>query len=152
MLLLLKYLQELPMFIEVTHSKVRTYMIKRWGDIFSGTGTVVTSLLSCAACPMCLPIYAGLLSLIGIELIEIHAYFFPIMMVFSVLTLGFMAYQTSTHHASWLPFKFASVAALGMAICAYFGFEYILYACLVFFMGSIFWGKWTLAHKGHGCC
>ena len=55
--------------------------MKNWGDLLSGTGTVITSLLSCAACPFCLPIYAGILSLIGIELTEIHEFFFQLHLI-----------------------------------------------------------------------
>lgn len=126
--------------------------MKRWGDVFSGTGTVITSLLSCAACPLCLPIYAGLLSLIGIELIDIHEYFFPVMITFSLLTLGFMAYQIYLHRSPWTPFKLAALAVLGMISCSLLGYEYILYACLALFMGSIIWSKRSHVHEDHGCC
>lgn len=126
--------------------------MKRWGDVFSGTGTIITSLLSCAACPMCLPLYAGLLSLIGIELIDINEYFLPVMVTFSILTLGFMAYQIYNHRSPWAPFKLAILAVLGMIASALSGYEYALYACLAIFMGSIIWSKLSHAHEEHGCC
>ncbi|MBS0272001.1 MAG: hypothetical protein JSR85_05075 [Proteobacteria bacterium] len=126
--------------------------MRRWSDVFSGTGTVVTSLLSCAACPVCLPIYAGFLSLIGIELAEIHVLFFPIMMIFATCTLGFMAYQIHSHQGTWEPFKLALAAAFGIIISALLGYEYILYISLAFFMGSVIWSKKTLIHGDHGCC
>ncbi|HUX80623.1 MAG TPA: hypothetical protein VMW10_12895 [Alphaproteobacteria bacterium] len=126
--------------------------MKRWGDVFSGTGTIVISLLSCAACPMCLPIYAGLLSLIGIELVDVHEFFFPVMVMFGLVTLGFMAYQIYNHHAKWTPFKLALAAGLGMGTAAFFGYQYILYACLAVFMGSVIWSKKSLIHEGRGCC
>lgn len=126
--------------------------MKKWGDVFSGSGTVVLSLLSCAACPMCLPIYAGLLSVAGLELAEIHEYFFPIMMLFGLITLGFMAYQIYHHHGKWAPFKLAIGATLGMMGAAFMGYEYLLYACLAVFMGSLIWNKKSLVHEGHGCC
>jgi hypothetical protein len=125
--------------------------MKTWVDVLSGTGTVVLSLLACAVCPMCLPLYAGLLSIIGIELGYIHEFFFPIMMVFALVTLGFMARQIYNHHSKWLPFKLAVGSAIGMMISAFYGCEYFLYACLAFFMGSLLWNKRILAHA-HGCC
>jgi mercuric ion transport protein len=126
--------------------------MKKWGGVFSGTGTVFISLLSCAACPVCFPIYAGLLSLIGIELAEVHEFFFPIMIVFAVITISFMAYQIYHHHGKWHPLALATAAAIGMASAAFMGYEYLLYGCLALFMGSVFWNKRTLVHKGHGCC
>lgn len=127
-------------------------MIKRWGDIFSGMGTVMLSLLSCAACPMCLPLYAGFLSIIGIELIDIHAYFFPLTIGFGLVTLSFMAYQIHTHHGPWLAFKLAIVATIGMLGSGFFGYEYLLYAFLASFMGCVLWNKKLLIHEGHKCC
>lgn len=128
-------------------------MLKKWGDVFGGAGTVALSLLSCMGCPLCLPLYAGFLSIIGIELIDVHAFFFPVTIGFGVLTLGFMAYQIHTHHGSWLAFKLATAAVLGMITAAYFGYEYMLYACLIAFMGCVFWNKRRMVHPhGHKCC
>lgn len=127
-------------------------MIKRWGDVFSGTGTVMLSLLSCMGCPLCLPLYAGFLSIIGIELIDINEFLLPIMIGFGLLTLGFMAYQIYTHHGSWLAFKLAAGAVVGMVTSAFFGYDYSLYAFLAAFMGCILWNKKLLVHKGNKCC
>lgn len=124
----------------------------KWGDIVGGTGTVLTSLLSCAFCPMCLPLYAAFLSLIGIEVTGVQAYFFPFMILFSLLSLSIMAYQTYTHRGVWIPFVFAMIACLGMITCAYQGYEYLLYVCVFFFMGSILWNKKRLTHEGRKCC
>lgn len=126
--------------------------MKRWGDVFSGAGTVMLSLLSCVGCPMCLPLYAGFLSLIGIELIDLHAFFFPLMMGFSLLTLGFMAYQIHRHNSPWIPFKLAVGAGMGMGAAAFFGYEYLLYGFLVVFMGCVLWNKKTAIHHGRKCC
>ena len=126
--------------------------MKRWGDVVSGTGTVVLSLLSCVGCPMCLPLYAGVLSLIGIELIDVHVFFFPITIGFGFVTLGFMAYQIHTHHGSWMAFKMAIGAVTGMVGAAFFGYEYLLYVFLVLFMGCVLWNKKLLSHEGHKCC
>lgn len=127
-------------------------MIKRWGDIFSSMGTVMLSLLSCAACPMCLPLYAGFLSIIGIELIDINEFFFPLTIGFGLLTLAFMAYQIHTHHGQWVAFKLAMGAAIGMIASAFFGYEYLLYVFLASFMGCVLWNKKLLSHEGRKCC
>ena len=79
--------------------------MKHWGDVVSGLGTVVVSLLSCALCPLCLPFYASLLSMVGFELGYIHEFFEPLMLVFGLITLSLMAYQIYRHHGNWMPFK-----------------------------------------------
>lgn len=127
-------------------------MLKRWGDVFSGVGTVTLSLLSCMGCPMCLPLFAGLLSLIGVELIDLHTLFFPITIGFGLLTLGLMAYQIRTHHGPWIAFKLAVGAMGGMALSALLNYDYVLYGFLAAFMGCIVWNKKLLAHEGKTCC
>lgn len=126
--------------------------MKRWGDIFSGAGTVVLSLLSCVGCPLCLPLYVGFLSILGIELIDIHAVFFPVTIGFGLLTLGFMAYQIRTHQGPWIALKLALGAMVGMLVSAFFGYEYLLYVFLASFMGCVLWNKKLLVHQGHHCC
>jgi len=125
--------------------------MKHWGDVVSGTGTVVLSLLTCAICPLCLPLYAGLLSIIGIELGNLHEFFLPFILIFALTTLGLMSYQIYTHHGGWTPFKLAVGSTLGMLASTFYDYDYLLYTCLALFMGSILWNKKSLTHR-HGCC
>lgn len=127
-------------------------MMKRWGDVLSGAGALVFSLLSCAGCPLCLPIYVGLLSLIGIEVANLHSLLLPATAVFSLLSLGFMAYQTHTHQGKWAPFKLAGGAVMGMLAAAFYEMDAVLYMSLAVFMGSLIWNKKKLVHKEHNCC
>lgn len=127
-------------------------IMRRWGDIISATGAVLTSLLSCAFCPLCIPFYAGLLSILGFKIGNVEALLIPGMLLFTLLSLGFMAYQIHTHKGRWTPFKLGVLSALGMVSCALLNYEILLYVCLASFMGSIFWNKRILTHTGHDCC
>jgi hypothetical protein len=116
-------------------------MHKTSTSIFHSTGAILTSLLSCAACPACLPIYAGLLSLLGIELFEVSLYFFPLMLGSLGFTLALMARQVFFRKADYRPLLI-SVAAAGIIVwAAVVGQELPLYLSLAAFMGSIFWNK-----------
>lgn len=132
--------------------------MKRWADIFSGAGAVALSLLACAGCPLCFPLYAACLSVIGnvmgIELVDTHHFFLPVAMALSCISLGVMAYQIRAHHGLWMPFKVAAGAAGGMMVAAYFNYEYLLYASLLLFMGGVLWNKRTLlaGHENKKCC
>jgi len=132
--------------------------MKRWADIFSGAGAGALSLLSCASCPACFPLYAGFLSvlgsIIGIELVDVHLFFFPVAIVLSLISLGSMAYQIRSHHGLWMPFKLAAGAAAGMVGAAYLEYEYLLYGFLFLFMGSVIWNKRALQvlHEHNKCC
>lgn len=126
--------------------------MKHWSDVVSGLGTVGISLLSCAICPLCLPFYAGLLSVIGFELGYVHELFEPLIFVFALITLGLMANQIYRHQGNWMPFKVALGSALGIGIATINGYDYVLYICLALFMGSIVWNKRSLIHTKHSCC
>jgi hypothetical protein len=127
--------------------------MKRWGDLMSGAGAVVFSLLSCAFCPLCLPIYAAFLGAIGLEFGNLHALFLPSILLFAVLSLGFMAYQIHTHHGKWTPFGFALLAVFGMLGADFYDIDLLRYISLFLFMGSLVWSKRKLIHKkGNTCC
>lgn len=129
-------------------------MHKTWTPIISTLGTVFTSLLSCAACPACLPIYAGLLSLLGFELFEINTYFFPIMIAFLTVTIGLMATQVLRRKANPRPLMVAGGAAAFIVWGSLVGNEVILYLSLAAFMVSVFWNKNLIKKSscGGGCC
>lgn len=116
-------------------------MHKTSTSIFHSTGAILTSLLSCAACPACLPIYAGLLSLLGIELFEVSLYFFPLMLGSLGFTLALMARQVFFRKADYKPLLISFLAAGVIIWGAVVGEELILYLSLAAFMGSIFWNK-----------
>ena len=131
-------------------------MHKSSGSIVSSVGAVFTSLLSCAACPMCLPVYAGLLSLVGFELTELSVYFFPIMLGFLGWTLFLMTRQAIKLKTDIRPVALAAIAATAIVTSTWHGYETLIYACLVMFMGSVFWNKSILKRKAGcaegGCC
>ena len=127
--------------------------MKKWSSILSGAGAAILSVLSCAGCPGCLPLYVGILGLIGIELGDVHEFLFPIMILFSLLSLGLMVRQIRKHHGSWKPFILAASASVGMGAAAFCGYELLLYVCVALFMGGILWSKRAHVHGGHhGCC
>ncbi len=116
-------------------------MHKTSTSIFHSTGAILTSLLSCAACPACLPVYAGLLSLLGIELFEINLYFFPLMLGSLGFTLALMARQVFFRKADYRPLLISVLASCVIIWGAMVGQELALYLSLPIFMGSIFWNK-----------
>jgi len=126
--------------------------MKRWSDVFGAVGTVLSSLLSCVICPLCLPVYAGLLGIVGLDATEINRFFFPAMILFGVGTLGLMARQIHKHHGTWAPFKLACGAITGMIIATFLDVTFVLYGFLALFMGSVIWNKRSLMHKGRACC
>lgn len=128
-------------------------MHKTWSPVVSTLGTILSSLLSCAACPACLPIYAGILSFCGVELFEINTYFFPIMLGFLAVTLLMMLVQVIRNKADFKPLLMCSACALIVVWSAVDGKEMALYLSLAGFMASVFWNKALLKKKVcGGCC
>lgn len=127
--------------------------MKKCGDIISGAGAIVFSLLSCVLCPLCLPVYIAFLGMIGFECSNLHTFFFPGIAIFSTLSLGFMAYQIHTHHGKWTPFIFALFAVFGMLFSDFCDIDFLKYISLSLFVGSLIWNKRSVTHKkGNTCC
>lgn len=126
--------------------------MKNWGGLASGAGAAALSVLSCAVCPFCIPLYVGLLGFMGIELGDIHGVSLPLMMVFILISLGLMARQIYKHKGRWKPFFFAGAGALGMTLSVFYDQDWCLYASVALFMVSLLWTKRGVVHKGKGCC
>lgn len=125
--------------------------MKPWADVVASIGAGILSILSCAFCPLCIPLYAGVLGFLGIELGRFQFLFLPLAALFSLSSMGIMAYQIYTHRSKWTPFIVGVLAMIGMLSSAFYDHDLLLYAFLALFMSSIVWNKRLLTH-GHGCC
>lgn len=61
-------------------------------------GSLLPVFKACPPCPVCMPIYAGLLSLLGLELAEYGMYVVPVMLGSMALTIGSIGYQAIRYH------------------------------------------------------
>jgi len=75
-------------------------------------GGLVPVFKACPPCPVCMPIYCGILSIVGLELADYGMYLVPLKFVSMALTLGSIGYQTWRYHKLYL------LCALAIFSCA----------------------------------
>lgn len=122
---------------------------KRWLETLSGAGAVILSLLTCAACPLCIPLYTGALSLLGFEICRDNEILLPFIGALFLITIGLMFYHSYRHKVGYLPLASAVTFAALAAISLIEDWDYILYSSLGIFSLSIFWHKRALRHHDH---
>ncbi len=118
-------------------------------------GALVPVFKSCPPCPVCMPKYAAILSLFGLELADYTHYLLPIMGISMIATVVFMYRQIYARHLSLRPLYLTVLSCGGLLITKYvLTFEIGVY----FFMGSlliaILWHQANIrkAQKEHACC
>jgi hypothetical protein len=89
-------------FIEVFMGKIMRPIISFLATIPALLGGLVPVFKACPPCPVCMPIYCAILSIIGLELADYGAYLVPIMLVSMALTIGSIIYQTRYYHKNIL--------------------------------------------------
>jgi uncharacterized membrane protein YoaK (UPF0700 family) len=87
-------------------------------------GSVLPVFKACPPCPVCMPIYAGILSLLGLELAEYGHFVVPVMLFSMLVTLASLAYQAyRIHHKPWaFLIAFTSCSAI---LIFKFGFDFL---------------------------
>ena len=122
---------------------------KRWLETLSGAGAVILSLLTCAACPLCIPLYTGALSLLGFEMCRDSEILLPFIGMLFGITIGIMIYHSYRHKAGYIPLSIAVCVSILAAISLWYDWDYLLYSSLGVFSIILFWHKRTLRHHDH---
>ena len=118
-------------------------------------GMVLTFLLSlvpvfksCAPCPMCMPIYAGLCSLVGIKFADYSAYLMPVMIISMMLTLVLMHKQRQNLNLPLHPLLFAASSCISILTSKYWlNVDLLVYISMVGLFASTLWHQAILSQN-----
>jgi hypothetical protein len=112
---------------------------------FLALPSVLTSLVAATpvlTCPACWPLYAGLLSALGLGFVDYTPYLLPataLMLLVSLLTLGWRAEQ----RRGYAPLAVGGVAsALLLAGKFYLASDPLFYAGVALLIGAAIWNIW----------
>ncbi len=100
------------------------------------------TLLPIGACPACWPVYAGVLSSLGLGFLLESVYLLPATVAFLAFALGALAYGAKSRRG-YAPFA-VGVLASAVALHGKFGLSSgpLLYAGLVLLAGASIWNAW----------
>ncbi|MFQ6008037.1 MAG: MerC family mercury resistance protein [Candidatus Zixiibacteriota bacterium] len=116
-------------------------MIKRMLAAIPG---VVAALLPNVTCPACWPVYAGVLSSLGLGFLMRGRYFYIVISILLTISLFSLYYKASARRGL-VPFLVGCLAAaiiLGGKV--YSGSDYILYSGAVILIIASIWNNWPI--------
>ncbi len=125
---------------------MRNGYVKRF---FVALPAILGSIISCMGCPMCLPLYATLLSSLGLDPAVSGPFIMVIIVISMVTTLALLYRNTKRHGRSWVPFSLALTSGVLSLGCKINGFTHVSYILLGIFFLSVMWPKHLHPHKGH---
>lgn len=128
-------------------------LVKVFAAIPALLGGFVPVLKACPPCPVCMPIYCGILSLVGLELADYGVYLVPAMLISMVLTLGSMIYQTRRYHKNYL-FCVIAILACSSILLGKFAFDqiFIVYVGMGGFLTAIILNRRAVKSIRKPCC
>lgn len=95
---------------------------------------------SCPPCPICVPKYAAILALFGLELDDYSHYLIPIMLLCMLLSLSSMYYQVTKKRLPWYPFILAVSACSLLLIFKYiFNLQWVVYVMMLGLLCALLW-------------
>lgn len=121
---------------------------------FLALPSVVASLVAATpilTCPACWPLYAGILSSLGVGFIDYTLYILPAteaMLLVSLLTLGWKARQ---RHGYWPLALGTGASALLLGGKFYLGNDWLFYAGVALLIGASVWNIWPKKGKCSSC-
>ena len=110
--------------------------------VFTTIPGVVAALLPNVTCPACWPVYAGVLSSLGLGFLMRGRYFFLVVGVLLIFSLFSFFYKAKRRHGLG-PFLLGCLAAatiLGGKV--YFASSYVLYSGAAILIAASLWNNW----------
>lgn len=124
----------------------------RWRNTVAVLPAIGTVLLPKVTCPACWPVYAGVLSALGLGFMNYTPYVLPLTIVFFALALASLGYQ-ARRRRHFTPLLVSLLAAL-LVIVSKFAFvsDLAVYAGMTLFVGASLWNSWPQRDRTHDSC
>lgn len=131
-------------------SKVTKSKPTGWGGSLVVVPGIGASLLPVGVCPLCWPVYAGLLSSLGFGFLLESSYLLPVTALFLVIAVAALAYKARTRRG-YRPFVMGLVAsAIVIASKFIFEFDAAMYGGIAMLVGASVWSAWPRKNVGAG--
>jgi mercuric ion transport protein len=122
--------------------------LRSWLAVLPAVGV---SVLPNLACPACWPVYAGLLSSIGLGFLTKTAYLLPLTAAFLMVAVGALGFRARSRHG-FGPF-FIGLAAALIVIVGKFQFQSdpAMYGGIALLIAASVWNTWPKRNKTASC-
>jgi mercuric ion transport protein len=110
------------------------------------------ALLPKAACPACFPLYAGVLSVLGLGFLLQTTYLLPITIAFLGIALAALGFRASQRRG-YGPFFLGVISAVVLVVGKFsFGNDLAMYTGLGALIAASLWNSWPKPKVGSGAC
>lgn|SRR3990167_5245538 len=121
-----------------------------WQNVIAILPSVFVALLPKLTCPLCWPLYAGILSSFGIAFVNYTPYLFPLTAIFLFISL-FTFWFRSKRRRGYYPLILGIVASLIMLIGKFtFDYDWALYVGIGLLVLASIWNGWPVKN-GKAC-
>jgi len=127
--------------------KQSIFMTRTWKQNLLAMPGIGVALLPKLMCPLCWPLYAGIVSSVGLGFLIGTTYLLPITLAFLILTLAVLAFRAKRRQG-YGPFLLGLVAS-GLVLLAKFYFESISasYCGVALLVAAAIWNAWPRSAK-----
>jgi hypothetical protein len=127
-------------------------MNRTWKQSLMTIPGVGVSLLPKLACPLCWPVYAGLLSSLGLGFLISARYLLPVTAVFLLVAVGSLAFRANRRHGHG-PFALGLFAAVGVLLGKFlWESNPAMYAAVAVLVIASVWNAWPHRAAVPDCC
>ncbi len=123
-----------------------------WKAIIGTVPGIAATLLPMGRCPACWPLYAGLLSSLGLGFLLYATYLLPLTAGLLIFSLGTMAYRAKARRGHG-PFALGLLAATGILVGKFaLASDLVFYSAAVLFILAALWNAWPKTKTTASCC
>ncbi len=119
-----------------------------WQNVIAVSPSVFVALLPKLTCPLCWPLYAGILSSIGITFVNYTPYLLPVTVIFLLISLFIFGYKAKGRRG-YCPLILGIVASLIILIGKFvFNHDWALYSGVTLLVIASIWNGWPVKNGG----
>ncbi len=134
------------------HSRGKRRTRFQWRGFLAVFPAIGASILPIGTCPACWPVYAGLLSSLGLGFLFDSAYLVPVTALFLGIAVAALAYRAKARRG----YRPLAVGAVGMVVVLVGKFvlssDSLFYLGLVALIGASLWNAWPKKKAVSGSC
>lgn len=124
----------------------------RWMRVLGISPGVGAALLPVGVCPVCWPVYAGVMSSLGLGFLLNSAYLFSLIAILLAIGLGVSLYRAKTRRG-YGPFALGAVGTIVLLVGKFaLSWNLLAYAGLVVFIVASVWNAWPRKGDATGSC
>ncbi len=138
--------------VDTRHSREKRRTRFQWRGFLAVFPAIGASVLPIGACPACWPVYAGLLSSLGLGFVFDSAYLLPVTVLFLGFAVAALAYRAKSRRG-YGAFAIGALATVVVLVGKFvLSSEFLFYLGLALLIGASLWNAWPKKKAARSSC